>query len=84
MTTVAHTRHLQKRSVFQFLVAACQAHLAGALGRLVWVALKKDAEWRWLRARDDSPWYPTMRLFRQKQYGEWRHVFDAMAAVIKS
>jgi tetratricopeptide (TPR) repeat protein len=64
------------------LIISCDtsvAHLAGALGRPVWVALKKDAEWRWLRGRDDSPWYPTMRLFRQNQRGEWTHVFTEMA-----
>ena len=50
------------------LVVTCDtsvAHLAGALARPTWVALKQDAEWRWLRDRDDSPWYPTLRLFRQ-------------------
>jgi hypothetical protein len=65
------------------LVVTCDtsiAHLAGALGRPVWVALKQDAEWRWLRGRDTSPWYPTMRLFRQPTAGEWRPAFDAMAA----
>jgi len=56
------------------------AHLAGALGRPVWVALKPDAEWRWLRGRGASPWYPTMRLFRQTTGGEWGHAFEAMAA----
>jgi hypothetical protein len=64
------------------LIISCDtsvAHLAGALGRPIWVALKKDAEWRWLRGRDDSPWYPTMRLFRQSQRGEWSHVFAEMA-----
>jgi Flp pilus assembly protein TadD len=67
------------------LVISCDtsvAHLAGALGRPVWVALKKDAEWRWLRKREDSPWYPTMRLFRQTAQGEWRRVFEAMAAAV--
>jgi Flp pilus assembly protein TadD len=69
------------------LIISCDtsvAHLAGALGRPVWVALKKDAEWRWLRGRSDSPWYPTMRLFRQTRHGEWPSVFEAMAAAIKS
>ncbi len=47
------------------------AHLAGALGRPVWVALKHDPDWRWLCERADSPWYPTMRLFRQKRPGDW-------------
>ena len=50
----------------------------------VWVALKKDAEWRWLRDRDDSPWYPTMRLFRQKRRGDWSGVFAEMAARLGS
>ncbi|MGD0564844.1 MAG: DUF6165 family protein [Roseiarcus sp.] len=69
------------------LVVTCDtsiAHLAGALGRPVWVALKKDAEWRWLRDRDDSPWYPTMRLFRQKQRGDWNSVFSEMAGRLAS
>ena len=69
------------------LIVTCDtsiAHLAGALGRSVWVALKKDAEWRWLRDRDNSPWYPTMRLFRQKQHGDWSGVFAEMAARLGS
>ena len=68
------------------LVVTCDtsvAHLAGALARPTWVALKQDAEWRWLRDRDDSPWYPTMRLFRQTQRGVWSDVFAAMAAELE-
>ena len=64
------------------LVVACDtsiAHLAGALAHPVWVALKSGAEWRWLTGRADSPWYPTMRLFRQSRRGVWRDVFEAMA-----
>ena len=64
------------------LIITCDtsiAHLAGALARPVWVALKSDAEWRWMRERADSPWYPTMRLFRQSQRGVWIDVVDAMA-----
>ena len=64
------------------LVVTCDtsiAHLAGALAVPVWVALKSDAEWRWLTERADSPWYPTMRLFRQKRRGVWSDVFEAMA-----
>ena len=63
------------------LVITCDtsvAHLAGALAVPVWVALKSDAEWRWLTKRADSPWYPTMRLFRQKRRGVWSDVFEAM------
>jgi len=54
------------------------AHLAGALGRPTWVALKYSPEWRWLLDRPDSPWYPTMKLFRQRSYGDWTGVFSAM------
>lgn len=55
------------------------AHLAGALGRPVWLALPHTAEWRWLIGRDDSPWYPTMRIFRQGRPGDWETVFARMA-----
>jgi tetratricopeptide (TPR) repeat protein len=51
-------------------------HLAGALGVPVWLALSQVPDWRWLLQRDDTPWYPTMRLFRQTQYGQWEDVFD--------
>lgn len=59
------------------------AHLAGALGVPTWLALAHAPEWRWLVDRDDSPWYPTMRLFRQPQPGEWAAVFDRMAAELE-
>jgi ADP-heptose:LPS heptosyltransferase len=55
------------------------AHLAGALGVPVWVALSTAADWRWLCGREDTPWYPSMRLFRQKRRGEWEDVFERMA-----
>ena len=64
------------------LIITCDtsiAHLAGALAVPVWVALKSDAEWRWLTGRADSAWYPTMRLFRQTRRGVWADVFEAMA-----
>jgi hypothetical protein len=57
-------------------------HLAGALGRPVWLALGRPADWRWLRDRDDSPWYPTMRLFRQDRLGDWGPVFHRMAEAL--
>jgi hypothetical protein len=60
------------------LVVTCDtaiAHLAGALGVPVWVALPLVPDWRWLLDRSDSPWYPTMRLFRQKRLGDWPGVF---------
>jgi hypothetical protein len=50
------------------------AHLAGALGARTWLLLPYAADWRWLAGRDDSPWYPTMRLFRQPAPGNWAAV----------
>jgi hypothetical protein len=56
------------------------AHLAGALGVPVWTLLQKEADWRWMEGRDDSPWYPTMRLFRQQTAGEWEPVIARVVA----
>jgi hypothetical protein len=56
------------------------AHLAGALGVPAWVALKHVPDWRWFMGRDHSPWYPSLKLFRQPATGDWQRVFDAMAA----
>jgi ADP-heptose:LPS heptosyltransferase len=59
------------------------AHLAGALGRPTWVALKHRPDWRWLHGREDSPWYPSMRLFRQLEPGAWDPVFERMARALQ-
>ena len=58
------------------------AHLAGALGMPVWLPLPFAPDWRWLLEREDSPWYPTMRLFRQERWGEWEGVFERIAAAV--
>jgi ADP-heptose:LPS heptosyltransferase len=55
------------------------AHLAGALGVPVWVALPQVPDWRWLLEREDSPWYPSMRLFRQARRDNWEDVFQRIA-----
>ena len=55
-------------------------HLTGALGKPVWVLDRNDSEWRWLIGRDDSPWYPTVRLFRQPQPGDWASVVERALA----
>ncbi len=52
-------------------VDTMSAHLAGALGRPVWILLPEHADWRWLLGRSDTPWYPTARLFRQEHAGDW-------------
>jgi hypothetical protein len=59
------------------------AHLAGALEREVFVALCKIPDWRFLLGRDDSPWYSSMRLFRQAEAGHWRGVFDRIGQVVR-
>ena len=64
------------------LVVSCDtavAHLAGALGRPAWLALNARSEWRWLYDREDSPWYPGLRLYRQPAAGDWRGAFERMA-----
>jgi tetratricopeptide (TPR) repeat protein len=60
------------------------AHLAGALGWPAWVALKQVPDWRWLLGRDDTPWYPTLRLFRQENAGDWTSVFTRIAQALRS
>jgi tetratricopeptide (TPR) repeat protein len=60
------------------------AHLAGALGRPVFLALKHVPDWRWLMHREDSPWYPTMRLFRQAEKGGWDGVFKRIALEVEA
>jgi tetratricopeptide (TPR) repeat protein len=59
------------------------AHLAGALGRPVWIVLPFNADWRWLLDRNDSPWYPTVTLYRQQALGDWGEVFKSLAADLR-
>lgn len=60
------------------------AHLAGAMGKPVWVLVPFAPDWRWQMDRPDTPWYPTMRLFRQSEPGDWDSVFDRIAAALKT
>lgn len=60
------------------------AHLAGALGAKTWMALRYVPEWRWFLDREDSPWYPSMRLFRQRGVGDWKSVFEDIEAALRS
>lgn len=60
------------------------AHLAGALGKTVWTLLPFAPDWRWMLHRDDSPWYPTMRLFRQPSPGDWESVISSVSAELKN
>lgn len=63
-------------------VDTAPAHLAGALGRPVWTLLPFVPDWRWLLGREDSPWYPTMRLFRQAKRGDWGTVLERVAQAL--
>ena len=59
-------------------------HLAGAMGKAAWVALASPApDWRWRRDREDSPWYPTIRLFRQERPSDWSDAFRRMADALR-
>jgi tetratricopeptide (TPR) repeat protein len=59
------------------------AHVAGAIGRPAWVMLRKTPDWRWLVDRDDSPWYPTLRLYRQRRRGDWDEVVRRVRTALK-
>jgi tetratricopeptide (TPR) repeat protein len=60
------------------------AHLAGALGRPTWMLVSKMADWRWMQDRPDTPWYPTVRLFRQRRLGDWADVIDRVVERLKA
>ena len=59
------------------------AHLAGALGKPVWTLIPFAPDWRWMLNREDSPWYPTMRLFRQPSPGDWGTVMENVSRALK-
>jgi hypothetical protein len=59
------------------------AHLAGAMGKPVWVLLNKGCDWRWFLEREDSPWYPTARLFRQTTAGGWQEVVNLVEKALR-
>ncbi|MDD2319832.1 MAG: glycosyltransferase family 9 protein, partial [Geobacteraceae bacterium] len=63
-------------------IDSAAAHLAGALGKETWLLLPYAADWRWMTGRNDSPWYPAMRLFRQERPGDWSTPVVAMVKVL--
>jgi tetratricopeptide (TPR) repeat protein len=64
-------------------IDSSMSHLAGALNTPVWLMNRFDNEWRWLHQRDDSPWYPSMRIFRQPTYGDWTTVIDQVTEALR-
>jgi len=80
MGDYADTAALVEQLDLVLAVDTSVAHLAGALGRPVWVLLSFAPDWRWLTEREDSPWYPTARLFRQPAAGDWASVIERVGA----
>jgi hypothetical protein len=76
---VQRTASFVKQLDLVITVDTMVAHLAGALGKPVWLMLEKFADWRWMMDIADSPWYPTMRIFRQPESGNWRQVASEVA-----
>ncbi|HET6514377.1 MAG TPA: FkbM family methyltransferase [Thermodesulfovibrionales bacterium] len=58
-------------------------HMAGALGVPVWALLPRGCDWRWMKDHEDTPWYPSVRLFRQKQHQDWKKIFDSVSSFLR-
>jgi ADP-heptose:LPS heptosyltransferase len=80
----ADTAAVLQRLDLLITVDTAIAHLAGALGRPVWTMLCHTPDWRWHLDRSDSPWYPTMRLFRQPTWGDWDSVINRIRAELQT
>jgi hypothetical protein len=88
ITTLTFGDFLETASIIRELdlvIAAdtAVAHLAGALGKPVWLLLQHSPDWRWFLDRDDSPWYPNMRLFRQTERNNWTHPIARVAETLQ-
>lgn len=79
---LADTAALLARMDLVISIDTAVAHLAGAIGRPVWILLPSSPDWRWFPDREDSPWYPTARLFRQRRRGDWAEVVQRVAAAL--
>lgn len=83
LTDFADTAALISNLDIIISVDTAVAHLAGALGRPVWILLPYAPDWRWMLEREDTPWYPTMRLFRQSRFGDWYDVIANVEEALK-
>jgi len=83
LTDFAETGAVIKNLDLVLAVDTAVVHLAGAIGSEAWVLVPEPADWRWLLERTDSPWYPTLRLFRQKRAGEWAPVLASVAQALR-
>jgi ADP-heptose:LPS heptosyltransferase len=80
---MADTAALIERLDLVIGVDTAVVHLAGALGKPVWTLLPFSPDWRWGLEREDCPWYPTMRLFRQPRPGDWESVVERVGAALR-
>jgi hypothetical protein len=84
LTDFGHTAALVANLDLVICADTAVAHLAGAMGKPVWVMLPFVPDWRWMLEREDSPWYPTMRLFRQSSAGDWDGVIERVTEALRS
>lgn len=83
LTSFLDTARIIEQLDLVITVDTSVAHLAGSLGKETWVLLAFDADWRWLLTREDCPWYPSVRLFRQREPGDWPAVVARVRATLK-
>jgi tetratricopeptide (TPR) repeat protein len=84
LSTFADTAALLANLDLVISVDTSTAHLAGAMGKPIWLLNRFDTCWRWFLDQDDSPWYPTMRIFRQPQPGDWASVIRSVTAALRA
>ena len=82
LTDFADTAALLSNLDLVISIDSSMVHLAGGLARPVWMLNRFNSEWRWLEQREDSPWYPTLRIFNQPQFGDWASVFNALQSAL--
>jgi len=83
LTDFADTAALVANLDLVISIDSAMAHLAGAMDRPTWLLNRFEGEWRWLKDRGDSPWYPQMRIFTQPRFGDWNSVIETAAAVLR-
>ena len=83
LTDFGETAALMENLDLVITVDTAIGHLAGALGKRAWILIPKAADWRWMLDREDSPWYPSVRLFRQQKPGDWTGPLDRLRSALR-
>jgi ADP-heptose:LPS heptosyltransferase len=83
LTDFGETAALVENLDLVITVDTSMGHLAGALGKPAWILIPKASDWRWMLDREDSPWYPSVRLFRQKKPGAWDEPMAKLRAELR-